>query len=296
MLARFSNIRSPYLMQRHFNIEKFRSIQPIKTPQILRCSSHSPLGLQFKPGQRKKVTLNTLRNLYVKGEPIVAITAHDYCSGSVADAAGIEIVLVGDSLAMVGLGMEDTTEIRLEDMILFSRAVSRATRTAFTVADLPMGSYEVSAEQAVKSSIRIVKEGRAQGVKLEGGAQMAKTIKKITDTGIPVMGHVGLTPQRQNSLSGFHVQGRTSDNALQILDDALAVQAAGCFAVVLEAVPREIAAMITQKLKIPTIGIGAGNSCSGQILVQIDMLGSSPPGHHLPKFVKKYSDIWGRRV
>lgn len=159
-----------------------------------------------------------------------------------------------------------------------------------------MGSYEVSAEQALKSSIRIVKEGRVQGVKLEGGAQMAKTIKKIADTGIPVMGHVGLTPQRQNSLSGFHVQGRTSDSALQILDDALAVQAAGCFAVVLEAVPREIAAIITQKLKVPTIGIGAGNSCSGQILVQIDMLGSSPPGHHLPKFVKKYCDIWGESL
>jgi 3-methyl-2-oxobutanoate hydroxymethyltransferase len=159
-----------------------------------------------------------------------------------------------------------------------------------------MGSYEISPEQALESVIRFIKEGRVQSIKLEGGMEMAPTMKKITTAGIPVLGHVGLTPQRQNALGGFRVQGKTSASAMKVLEDALAVQAAGCFAVVLEAVPQEVAALITQKLSIPTIGIGAGNGCSGQVLVQVDMTGNFPPGRFLPKFVKKYGDVWSESL
>lgn len=155
-----------------------------------------------------------------------------------------------------------------------------------------MGSYEISPSQALETAIRFIKEGRMQGVKLEGGQEMAPTIERITAAGIPVLGHVGLTPQRQNALGGFRVQGKTSASAVKVLQDALAVQEAGCFAVVLEAVPAEVAAIVTQKLSVPTIGIGAGSGCSGQVLVQVDMTGNFPPGRFLPKFVKKYGDVW----
>ncbi|MCJ1258836.1 hypothetical protein MMC24_006670 [Lignoscripta atroalba] len=245
---------------------------------------------------RKKVTINTLRSLHQKQEPITMITAHDFPSAHVADAAGMDIILVGDSLAMVALGMEDTSEVVLEEMILHCRSVARATKGAFTVGDLPMGSYEIAPEQALESAIRVVKEGRVQGIKLEGGLEMAPTIQRITTAGIPVLGHVGLTPQRQNSLGGFKVQGKTTAGALKVLQDALAVQEAGCFAVVLEAVPADVASLVTKKLKIPTIGIGAGNGCSGQVLVQVDMTGNFPPGRFLPKFVKRYGDVWGESM
>jgi 3-methyl-2-oxobutanoate hydroxymethyltransferase len=155
-----------------------------------------------------------------------------------------------------------------------------------------MGSYEIGPAQALETAIRFVKEGRVQGVKLEGGKEVVPTIERITSVGIPVLGHVGLTPQRQNALGGFRVQGRTSASAMKILEDALAVQEAGCFAVVIEAVPPEVAALITQKLSIPTIGIGAGNGCSGQVLVQVDMAGNFPPGRRIPKFVKQYGNVW----
>ncbi|KAL4896174.1 ketopantoate hydroxymethyltransferase [Aspergillus ambiguus] len=240
--------------------------------------------------------MQTLRNLYKKGEPITMLTAHDFPSGHVADVAGMEMILVGDSLAMVALGMEDTSEVVMEEMLLHCRSVARAAKSSFTVADLPMGSYEVSPEQAVQSAIRIVKEGRVQGVKLEGGAEMAPTIKRVTQAGIPVVGHVGLTPQRQNALGGFRVQGKSTAGALRVLKDALAVQEAGAFMMVVEAVPAEVAALITKKLRVPTIGIGAGNGCSGQVLVQIDMTGNFPPGRFLPKFVKKYADVWGESI
>jgi len=190
------------------------------------------------------------------------------------------------------LGMEDTSEVLVEEMLLHCRSVSRAAKSAFTVGDMPMGSYEIAPEQALETAIRFIKEGRVQSIKLEGGAEMAPTIRKITTAGIPVLGHVGLTPQRQNALGGFRVQGKTAEGAAKVLEDALAVQEAGCFAVVLEAVPAEVAALITKRLSIPTIGIGAGNGCSGQVLVQIDMTGNFPPGRFLPKFVKKYGDVW----
>ena len=159
-----------------------------------------------------------------------------------------------------------------------------------------MGSYEISPEQAVESAIRTVKEGRVQGVKLEGGLEFAPTIERIVRAGIPVVGHVGLTPQRQNALGGFRVQGKSTLGALKIMEDAMAVQEAGAFAVVLEAVPAEVASFVTKKLQIPTIGIGAGNGCSGQVLVQVDMSGNFPPGRFLPKFVKQYGDVWSESM
>lgn len=159
-----------------------------------------------------------------------------------------------------------------------------------------MGSYEISPEQALETAIRFIKTGRVQGVKLEGGPEMAPAIQRITAAGIPVLGHVGLTPQRQNSLGGFRVQGKTAAGAQRVLEDALAVQEAGAFGVVLEAVPPEVASLITKKLSIPTIGIGAGNGCSGQVLVQIDMSGNFPPGRFIPKFVKKYGDVWSESL
>lgn len=245
------------------------------------------------------------------------ITAHDFPSAHVVDHAGMDIVLVGDSLAMVALGMDDTSEVVMEEMLLHCRSVSRGAKHPLIVrtpcpqycpllgvanqefnqvGDLPMGSYELSPEQALASAIRFIKEGRVHAIKLEGGAEMGPTIQKITQAGIPVLAHIGLTPQRQHSLGGFRVQGKTVKGALKVLEDAQAVQEAGAFAMVLEAVPQEVAGMVTEKLRIPTIGIGAGNATSGQVLVQIDMNGYYPPGRFLPKFVKKFGDVWGESL
>ncbi|KAJ5440282.1 hypothetical protein N7491_002688 [Penicillium cf. griseofulvum] len=242
---------------------------------------------------RKKVTIQTIQNLYKKNEPITVLTASDFPSGYVADTAGMEIVLVGDSLAMVAMGMEDTNEVTMDEMLLHCRSVNRAVKSAFTIADLPMGSYETTPEKALTSAIRMVKEGGMKGVKLEGGAEMASTIRKISQAGIPVMAHIGLTPQRQHSLGGFRVQGKSAAGAVKLLRDALAVQKAGACMVLIEAVPPEIAAIVTRRLSVPIIGIGSGNGCSGQVLVQVDMLGNFPEGRFLPKFVKTYADVWG---
>ncbi|KAI3324223.1 ketopantoate hydroxymethyltransferase-domain-containing protein [Xylariaceae sp. AK1471] len=267
----------------------------LQRPTQQRWSSHSPLGTSLDP-PRKKVTMGTLRSMYKKNEPITVMTAHDFPSAHVADAAGMDMILVGDSLAMVALGMSDTSEVTVDDMLLHCKSVARATKGAFTIGDLPMGSYEISPKQALATAIRFVKEGRVQGIKLEGGKEMAPTINKITQAGIPVLAHVGLTPQRQNALGGFRVQGKTSRGAMGVLEDALAVQEAGCFAMVLEAVPAEVATIITQKLSVPTIGIGAGNGCSGQVLVQVDMSGYFPPGRFIPKFVKQYGNVWAESL
>jgi 3-methyl-2-oxobutanoate hydroxymethyltransferase len=263
----------------------------------VRHSSHAP-GPSFSslPVGAKPVNIQTIQSLYRKNIPITMLTAHDFPSASVAAAAGMDILLAGDSLAMVSLGMPDTSEVTLDDMILHARAVSRAGTHCFTIGDLPMGCYEVSPEEALRSAIRMLKEGRMQSVKLEGGVEFAETIKKITDAGISVCGHVGLTPQRQHALGGFRVQGKTTAAAEKLLLDAQAVQDAGAFAVVLECVPPEIASIVTSKLSIPTIGIGAGNGCSGQVLVQMDMLGCRPEGSFLPKFVKRYGAIWERSL
>lgn len=264
--------------------------------------------------QRKRVTVGTIRSLHKKNEPITVLTAHDFPSALAADTAGMEIILVGDSLAMVSMGMEDTSEVTVEEILMHCRSVARASKASFIVrillpclysimtltviqvGDLSMGSYEISPEQALATAIRYVKEGRVHGIKLEGGAEMAPTIKRITSAGIPVLAHIGLTPQRQNALGGFRVQGKTSAGAMKVLEDAKAIEEAGAFATVLEAVPAEVAAMITKELSIPTIGIGAGNGCSGQVLVQNDMIGNFPPGRFLPKFVKQYGNVWGETI
>ncbi|KAJ9640369.1 cell wall biogenesis and architecture protein [Coniosporium tulheliwenetii] len=248
------------------------------------------------PSSRKKVTLGTLQSLYAKNEPITMLTAYDFPSAHVADAAGMDVILVGDSLAMVALGMEDTSEVGMEEMIVACRAVARGARSSFLVGDLPMGTYESSPTQALSSAIHFIKRGRVHSIKLEGGSEMAPTISRITSAGIPVLAHVGLTPQRQNALGGFRVQGKSTAGALKVLSDALAVQAAGAWGVVLEAVPAAVASLITSKLRIPTIGIGAGNGCSGQVLVQTDMAGNFPPGRFLPRFVKQYGNVWAESL
>ena len=256
-----------------------------------RYSSHSPSPAPVN-SSLKPITIPHLHKLHRQGTPITMLTAHDYPSALLAQSALMDMILVGDSLAMVSLGMADTSEITLDEMIMHARSVSRAANRSFTVGDLPMGSYEISPEQALASAIRMMKEGRVQSVKLEGGVEMEGTIRKITTAGIPVCGHVGLTPQRQHSLGGFRVQGNTVAKAMALLGDAKAVERAGAFAVVLECVPPDIAAEVTKELNIPTIGIGAGNGTSGQVLVQMDMLGVRPAGSFLPKFVKRYGAQW----
>ena len=220
------------------------------------------------------------------------LTAHDFPSAHAASHAGIDSILVGDSLAMVALGQPSTSEITLPMMTIFARAVAAGAPTPFLVADLPMGSYEASDAQAVTSAVAMVKEGRAESVKLEGGRAMARRVRAIVDAGVPVLAHVGLTPQRQSALGGFRVQGKTAAAAEEVLRDALAVQEAGAWGVVLEAVPEGVADVVTKMLRVPTIGIGAGNRTSGQVLVQVDIAGNFPPGRHLPKFVKRYGDVW----
>jgi len=221
------------------------------------------------------------------------LTAHDFPSAHAADHAGIDTILVGDSLAMVALGHYNTSPLTLSEMLIFCAAARRATSSAFLIGDMPMGSYEASDAQAVDSAMRMVKEGGVESVKLEGGRDMAARVAAIVRAGIPVLAHVGLTPQRQSALGGFRVQGKTVGSAVDVLRDALAVQEAGAWGVVLEAVPEEVAGLVTRRLRVPTVGIGAGKECSGQVLVQMDMAGNFPPGRFLPKFVKRYGDVWG---
>ena len=224
------------------------------------------------------------------------ITAHDFPSGLAADMAGVDMILVGDSLAMVALGLEDTNQVTLEDMIHHCRATARGARSAFIVGDLPMGSYEVSTEQAITSALALIQRGRVAAVKIEGGAEIAPTIRRLTQLGIPVLGHVGLTPQRSNSLGGFRVQGKSVSGAHKLLADAQALEEAGVFGMVVEAVPAEVAELVTSKIGVPTIGIGAGAGTSGQVLVQIDMLGNYPEGRFMPKFVKQYRNVFRESV
>lgn len=238
------------------------------------------------------MNLGTIRKLYKQGVPISVLTAHDYPTAQAANNAGIDIVLVGDSLAMVACGYEDTTEISLDEMLYHCRAVKRGAKNSFLIGDLPFGTFEVSEKEAMRNAIRMVQEGGMEAVKLEGGKEMADTIRKITRNGISVMGHIGLMPQRQASFGGFRVQGKTARQAESILQDALAIQDAGCMGVVLEAMPPPVAAYITSKLSIPTIGIGAGVDCSGQVLVQMDMLGTFD--RFVPKFCKQYDQMGSR--
>jgi 3-methyl-2-oxobutanoate hydroxymethyltransferase len=217
------------------------------------------------------------------------VTAYDAPAALLADQSGVELILVGDTAAMVMLGHESTVPVTLDEMIFLTRAVTRAARRPLVVGDLPFGTYEVSDEQAVASAIRLVKEGGADVVKLEGAGRMLGRVRAIAESNIGVMGHVGLTPQSATKLGGFRAQGRTTAAALKLYDDALALQEAGAFAVVLEAVPAQVAARISNALEIPTIGIGAGAATDGQVLVWHDLLGIYPG--RTPRFVKKYAEV-----
>lgn len=225
------------------------------------------------------------------GEPIVALTAYDYPSARLVDEAGVDLILVGDSVANVMLGYDSTIPVTLDEMIMVSRAVRRAVKTALVVGDLPFGTYHESPEQAVRSAIRFVKEGGAEAVKLEGGRSRAEAVRRIVDAEIPVLGHIGLTPQSVHKLGGYRVQGKTVEAARALVEDAEALEEAGAFAIVLEAVPAEIARLVTRRVSIPTIGIGAGVHCDGQILVYTDLVGLS--FGHTPKFVRRYADVAG---
>src|SRR6202142_3866762 len=220
---------------------------------------------------------------------ITCLTAYDYPTARLLDEAGVDIVLVGDSLGMVVLGYESTLPVTLEEMLHHTRAVRRGTRHALLVADMPYGSYHDDPMEAGRHAIRFVKEAGAEAVKIEGGEKRMDLIARLVEAEIPVMGHIGLTPQSVNALGGFHVQGKSADAARQVERDARAVEAAGAFAVVLESMPRDLAARITEKLRIPTIGIGAGPDCDGQVLVIHDLLGLGP--EHKPKFVRQYANL-----
>jgi 3-methyl-2-oxobutanoate hydroxymethyltransferase len=236
-----------------------------------------------------KLPLPEVAEMRRRGDRIVMITAYDAPSARIADAAGVDLILVGDSAAMVVLGHDSTVPATMDEMLMLTRAVTRGAHRPLVIADLPFGSYHVSVEQALESAIRFVKEAQADAVKLEGAGPMLARVRALTDAGIPVMGHLGLTPQTATMLGGFKAQGRTATKAVQLYEDALALQAAGCFSIVLEAVPSPVAARITEALDIPTIGIGAGPDCDGQVLVWHDLLGLYEG--HAPRFVKQYADL-----
>jgi 3-methyl-2-oxobutanoate hydroxymethyltransferase len=236
-----------------------------------------------------KLPLPELQEMKRRGEKIVMVTAYDAPGGRLADAAGIDLILVGDSSGMVVHGRESTVPVTLDEIVFMTQWVTRGAKRPVVVADMPFGTYETSNEQAVTNAIRLVKEGGADAVKLERGGTSVERAKAIVQAGIPVMGHVGLTPQTATVLGGFKAQGRTADRAQQLVDDAVALQQAGCFAIVLEAVPAEVAAAATRVLAVPTIGIGAGGGTDGQVLVWHDMLGYYDG--HAPRFVKRYAEL-----
>lgn len=238
---------------------------------------------------RVKKSVLTFRNAKQKNERLTMLTAYDYSTAKLIDASGIDSVLVGDSLGMVMLGYEDTLSVTMEDMIHHTKAVARGVKDALVVSDLPFMSYQTSVYDAVVNAGRLIKEGRAQAVKLEGGLEVCPQIKAIVEASIPVMAHLGLTPQSVNAFGGFKVQGKDEEAARSLIEQAKAVEAAGAFAVVLECIPAKLAELITKSISIPTIGIGAGNGCDGQVLVYQDMLGLY--SDFKPKFVKRYAEI-----
>jgi 3-methyl-2-oxobutanoate hydroxymethyltransferase len=236
-----------------------------------------------------KLPLPEIGEMKRRGDRIVMVTAYDTPSGRIADAAGVDLILVGDSAAMVVLGHDSTVPATVDELIILTRAVNRGARRPLVVADLPFGSYQVSDEQALETAVRFLKEAAADAVKLEGAGPMLSRVRALSGAGIPVMGHIGLTPQTATMLGGFKAQGRSAAKAARLYDEALALESAGCFALVLEAVPSPVAERITESLAIPTIGIGAGARCDGQVLVWHDMLGLYDG--HAPRFVKQYAEL-----
>ena len=236
-----------------------------------------------------KLPLPELFEMKRRGERITMVTAYDAPSGRLADQAGIDLVLVGDSAAMTVLGHDSTVPATMEEMLMLSRATTRGARRPLVISDMPFGSYQVSDERAVENGIRFVKEAGVEAVKLEGAGATLSRVRALVGAGVPVMGHIGLTPQSATMLGGFKAQGRSAEKARALLADARALEAAGCFALVLEAVPAPVAAKITAELVIPTIGIGAGGGCDGQVLVWHDLLGLYDG--HAPRFVKQYANL-----
>jgi len=258
----------------------------------------APQGAERKGAERggrdaeiSKVTVPYLLEKKLLRQAIVSVTAYDYASARMVDEAGLDVLLVGDSLAMVMQGLENTLAVTMDEMLLYTRGVRRAVRRALLVADMPFGSYQVDEREGVANAVRFVKEAGAEAVKLEGGRERTELVRRIVGAEVPVMGHVGLTPQSVHRMGGYKVQGRTMPAMEELRADALALEEAGCFAIVLEGVPRELAKMVTDELRIPTIGIGAGPDCDGQILVLHDMMTMtfSPAA----KFVRRYADVAG---
>jgi len=243
--------------------------------------------------ESKKVTVPDVARMKAAGERITMVTAYDFAFARLLDEAGVDLLLVGDSLGMVVQGLPTTLPVTLDEIVYHTRMVARGRQRALVVGDLPFGSYQTSPEQAVESAVRLVKDGGAEAVKLEGGVRMTRAIEAIAATDVPVMGHVGLTPQSVHRIGGHRVQGRRAGERERVLDDARAVQAAGAFAVVLECIPLDLAAEITAELAIPTIGIGAGAHCDGQVLVLHDLIGLS--SDWTPRFAKRYAEV-GREV
>ena len=237
----------------------------------------------------KKFTVNDFKAFKARGEKIAMLTAYDYSMAKLLDDAGVDSVLVGDSLGMTMLGYENTLQVTMEDMLHHTKAVRRGTKHAFLVADMPYRSYEINVEETVRNARRFVREAQADAVKVEGGAEVADTIRAIVRAKIPVVAHIGLTPQSVNVFGGFKVQGKNLDQAQKLIEEALAVQEAGACAVVLECIPAKLAKVISEKLEIPTIGIGAGAECDGQVLVIQDMIGMFKS--FTPKFVKKFASV-----
>ncbi len=238
---------------------------------------------------RRKITIPTLLEMKAKGEKISFLTAYDYPTARLEDEAGIEMILVGDSAAMCLLGHETTLTITMDEMVTLSRAVTRGAEHAFVVGDLPYMSYQPSDRDAVINAGRLLSEGAVDAVKLEGGRRMAGRVRAITDAGIPVMGHIGLTPQSHTQIGGYRSQGRSADAALALVGDALALEEAGAFALLVEAVPAEVAEVITKRLTIPVLSIGAGNACDGQLLIVHDLLGLFEA--FTPRFVRRYANV-----
>jgi 3-methyl-2-oxobutanoate hydroxymethyltransferase len=252
-------------------------------------SARQRITADTPPRKRKTVTLSTLSEKKALGEPIVMVTAYDYPSASVAEEAGVDLVLVGDSGAMTVLGYQSTVPVTLEEMLMLAAAARRGLTTPMLIGDLPFGSYEGSDVEAIKTAQRFVKEAGCDAVKLERGGSSVDRARAIVESGIPVMGHVGLTPQTATALGGYRSQGRTADKAMHVVGDALALQDAGCFALVFEAVPAEFTEAVMQYIQIPVIGIGAGPATDGQVLVFHDLLGIYDG--HAARFVKRYGNV-----
>ncbi len=236
-----------------------------------------------------RTTINYVREMKTKGEKIVMLTAYDYATAQIVDEVGVPLILVGDSLGMVVLGYESTIPVTLEVMLHHTKAVVRGTKNAMVIGDMPFMTYHLSLEDAMRNAGRFIQEAGAQAVKLEGGVTVADKVRKIVDCGIPVMGHIGMTPQSIHQFGGFKAQGKTPETAIKLLKDAQALEEAGAFAVVLETVPAPLATLITQKISIPTIGIGAGVGCDGQVQVINDILGSFTD--FVPKHAKQYVKV-----